>query len=93
MFLYSTTNNMSAYMKEQFGSVLEDSKQPFLRKHIAAFRQRPLYRFNRAPDAVFVAVDSACGGKCEVWDSLILILILLLTGARCVVCRARGLHL
>lgn len=63
--LYLYQGDTQTYMREQFGISADETIRPMLPRHIVSLRTRPLYKDLVAPEVMFLAADSAYGGKCE----------------------------
>lgn len=63
--LYLYQGDTKTYMQEQFGITSDETIRPILPRYIVALRTRPLYKDLVSPEVMFLAADSAWGGKCE----------------------------
>lgn len=63
--LYLYKGHMTSYMREQFGVSSDETQRPIRPDYIAALRSKQPYRVRATPEVIFVAADSAFGGKCK----------------------------
>jgi hypothetical protein len=63
--LYLYQGDTKTYMQEQFGITSDETIRPMLPRYIVSLRTRQLYKDLVAPECMFLAADSAWGGKCE----------------------------
>lgn len=57
--------NKETYALEQFAVSVNEEVRPFRAEHVAALRQRPLFKDFVPPTCMFMTIDSAYGGKCD----------------------------